>query len=300
MSHRPDEDLLAARYRAAAPELTVDPQTVLRAARRRRSIGRVGVAAVTLLGVSGVSLAASALPLERPAHVATQGPASSHLEQRLRTLADQLDAQATPVPTGQAFHVQSTDWGVAADGRVEIISLERTANPDGTISQVQLNTGKRDDLAVGDPVPHDAQRTEMGPSDQGRPDWAFEDDLPDDPAALRTAWLDSCGVDPTVGATEYRCVYVGMQETLPTAIDTVAADVLRLLVDEPGVTIEEITDRLGRDRIAATFDLPDEGTVSYLIDPETGRIDGVQTEGEHSSWVSRWTTDWVEPASGQD
>lgn len=305
MSDRTDDtpDALAARYHAAIPALTVDPQTVLRAGRRRRSIRRVGVAAATLLGVASVSLAASALPVGPLTQVASQSPAddtSTTLapQDELRALADQLDAQAAAIPTDRAFHFESTDWVTDGEGQMRMTGLERTSNPDGMIYQVESQTGRRDDLAVGDPMPADAKRTETGPTDQGRTDWSFEEDLPSDPAALRAAWLDTCSVDPSVGATEYRCVYVAMQETIPIATDETAASVLRLLADEPDVAIEEITDRLGRDRLAATFDLPGEGTVSYLVDPGTGRIDGMQGGNEHSTWVSQWTMEWIDPVSG--
>ncbi|QOR71344.1 hypothetical protein IM660_03315 [Ruania alkalisoli] len=300
--HNSRPDPLIARYHRAAPEVSIDPAAVLKAGKRRRLTRTAGAAAVAALTVTGAGWAVTELPMSSGTAVATQEPTESTgqpsdaVAEEVLALADELEANAQPVPEGMAFHYEGTDWLVTSN-TVEMIGEERTSNPDGTIVQVEILAGSGSDLVVGDPMPADAERTETGPIEQGRPDWAFEEDLPLDPDELRQAWVDSCPLAPSVGATEYRCVYVGMQEAVPIATDALAAAALRVLAAEPDVEIERITDMLGRERIAATFDLPDEGLWSYLIDPETGRIDGAQTSGEYSTSIGTFTTEWVDPVS---
>lgn len=297
-------DLLDEQHRIAAPPIPVHTDRILRIAKRRRARRRIVTSALTCVVLVAVGLGAWSLPPDSRQHRVAKSVDHNSPQQVLLNLADELERGAEPIPADMALHTVSLNWSVLNDGRVRIGKLERTEYPDGAIDQTESSAGPSASLDVGDPLPEDANVTDIAPMHNNQQSWEREARLPTDPADLRAAWVDGC-VDPTVGATEYRCVYLGMQEALPVVHDDLAAAVLRVLVAEPGVRIERGTDALGRKIIAATFDLRGERTTSYLIDPGSGEIIGAQLgtvpaiadELTTRSTVSATEVEWVSPVN---
>lgn len=308
MSDDPRQSDLAERFRAAAPPMAIDLDEVLRVAKGRRTRRRLatGALACAMVGaglvvpalLSGATTSDVAETAKEAADMTEgQDPRSALLE-----LADDLEEHVQPIPDDMAWRTVSLDWDVLSDGRVRIGETERTEYPDGTVRQTESSAGPSASLDVGDPLPADADVTQSGPMSQSQPSWLRNQELPLDPHELRAAWVQDC-LRPSVGATEYRCVYVGVQETLPIASDELAVAVLRVLVAEPEVRIERIIDLLGRDVVAASFDLPGEGTTSYLIDPSSGQIIGMQLAPEPAlggqlgtdEAVSLMVAEWITP-----
>lgn len=299
----PDTAPLERMAEVAGPPMSIDTEQVLRIAKHRRARRRVVSSGLAVVMMAAIGVGASALPIEGVNRVAKSIEQQSPSQQLLE-LADELQADAEPVPEDKALHWVSRDWTVLGDGRVRIGKFERTEYPDGAIDQVESSAGPSASLDVGDPLPPHADVTDIVPMHQDQPSWEREAKLPTDAADLRAAWMDGC-VDPEVGDTEYRCVYNGMQEAWPVAHDDLAAAILRLLVAEPRVQITRGTDGLGRDVIAATFDLPNDPSTSYLIDPDTGELIGTQIGtvpakadqlGTDSS-VSTTKVEWIRPGN---
>src|SRR5699024_11758705 len=129
----------------AGPPMSIDTDQVLRIAKHRRARRRLVSSGLAVVMMAAIGVGVSTLPIEGVNRVAKSIEQQSPSQQLLE-LADDLEADAEPIPEDKALHWVSRDWTVLEDGRVRIGKLERTEYPDGALDQIGSSASPSESL----------------------------------------------------------------------------------------------------------------------------------------------------------